>query len=74
MFSKKTNSAEELLKNIYGKTQSGFHVALVDPNGNTLKVWSDDKINPDAIAGNYLAYMEYMQGIRNIPGCPAVTP
>ncbi len=69
-FLKETNSAEQVMTQILGKTEPGFHVALLDPNGNTLKSWSDGAISPIHISSEYLKYWEHLQGIKKINGCP----
>lgn len=69
-FMTETNSADEILSGLLGKTDSGIHVALIDPNGNRLRSWSNEEISPELISAEYLKYWEHMQGIKKIPGCP----
>ena len=69
-FMAETNSASEVLSELLGKTDIGFHVILIDPNGNKIKSWSNEEISPNYISSEYLKYWEHLQGIRKIPGCP----
>ena len=71
-FMKKTNSAEEIMKGLLGSSKPGFHVVLLDPNGNPLQAWSDKQINAETIAAEYLKYLEHLQGVKQIVGCPAM--
>lgn len=69
-FMTETNSASEILSGVLGGTEPGFHVILIDPNGNKLKSWSNQEISPHYISSEYIKYWEHLQGLRKIPGCP----
>ena len=68
-FMNQSNSADEVLKGLIGNTDSGFHVILIDPNGNTIKSWSNENIHPVWIAGQYIKYLELFQRGTDISGC-----